>query len=105
MPEVAEVRQRGVMVGIDLGEHDAALRMGHRVTIEARGRGAFVRPLGNVVVLMPPLSISEQELRELVAITVDSIEDGGAQGAGARAPDPGGLSRSGERCDGSPPRS
>jgi adenosylmethionine-8-amino-7-oxononanoate aminotransferase len=75
MPEVAEVRQRGVMVGIDLGEHDAALRMGHRVTIEARERGAFVRPLGNTVVLMPPLSISEEELRELVAITTPSIEE------------------------------
>jgi adenosylmethionine-8-amino-7-oxononanoate aminotransferase len=73
MPEVAEIRQRGVMVGIDLGDHDAALKMGHRVTIEARQRGAFVRPLGNTVVVMPPLSISEDELRELIAITVDSI--------------------------------
>ena len=36
MPEVAEVRGRGFMVGIDLGEHDPALRIGHRVTLEAR---------------------------------------------------------------------
>jgi adenosylmethionine-8-amino-7-oxononanoate aminotransferase len=74
MPEVAEVRARGVMVGIDLGEHDPALRMGHRVTLEARGRGAIVRPLSDVVVLMPPLSISEEELRSLVAIVAESIE-------------------------------
>jgi adenosylmethionine-8-amino-7-oxononanoate aminotransferase len=73
MPEVAEVRQKGMMVGIDLGDHDDALRMGHRVTGEARKRGAFIRPLGNTVVLMPPLSISEDELRELVAIARDSI--------------------------------
>src|SRR5829696_9309963 len=73
MPEVAEVRQKGVMVGIDLGDHDDALRMGHRVTVEARKRGAFIRPLGNTVVLMPPLSISEDELRELVAIAAESI--------------------------------
>ena len=73
MPEVAEVRQKGVMVGIDLGDHDAALRMGHRVTVEARRRGAFIRPLGNTIVLMPPLSISEDELRELVAIASESI--------------------------------
>ena len=59
MPEVAEVRGRGFMVGIDLGEHDPALRMGHRVTLEARKRGAIIRPLGDDVVLMPPLSISE----------------------------------------------
>jgi adenosylmethionine-8-amino-7-oxononanoate aminotransferase len=73
MPEVTEVRARGVMVGIDLGEHDPALRMGHRVTLEARKRGAIVRPLSDVVVLMPPLSISEEELRELIAIVGESI--------------------------------
>ncbi len=73
MPEVVEVRSRGVMVGIDLGAHDPALRMGHRVTNEARERGAIVRPLGNTVVLMPPLSISEEDLRRLVQITADSI--------------------------------
>ncbi len=74
MPEVSEVRARGVMVGIDLGEHDPALRMGHRVTVEARKRGAIVRPLSDVVVLMPPLSISENELRSLVEIVAESIE-------------------------------
>jgi len=73
MAEVAEVRQKGVMVGIDLGDHDDSLRMGHRVTIEARKRGAFIRPLGNTVVLMPPLSIGEDELRELVSIARESV--------------------------------
>ena len=74
MPTVSEVRRCGTMVGIDLGEHDPALRLGHQVTLEARERGAIVRPLGDVVVLMPPLSISADELRRLVAITADSIE-------------------------------
>jgi adenosylmethionine-8-amino-7-oxononanoate aminotransferase len=74
IPDVAEVRQRGFMVGIDLGEHDPALRLGHRVIVEARDRGAIIRPLGDVVILMPPLSISEEELRELVVVTRDSIE-------------------------------
>jgi adenosylmethionine---8-amino-7-oxononanoate aminotransferase len=74
MPEVAEVRRLGLMTGIDLGEHDPALRMGHRVTVEARKRGAFVRPLGDTVVLMPPLSISPDELRQLIGITAASIE-------------------------------
>ena len=73
MPEVAEVRQKGVMVGIDLGDHDPSLQVGHRVTREARKRGAFIRPLGTTIVLMPPLSISEAELRELVAIARASI--------------------------------
>jgi len=74
MPEVAEVRRCGTMVGIDLGEHDPALRLGHQVTLEARKRGAIIRPLGDVVVLMPPLSISAEELRQLVGITAESIE-------------------------------
>jgi adenosylmethionine---8-amino-7-oxononanoate aminotransferase len=73
MPEVSEIRSLGFMVGIDLGDHDPALRIGHRVTTEARERGAIVRPLGNTVVLMPPLSISAAELRSLVAITAESI--------------------------------
>jgi adenosylmethionine---8-amino-7-oxononanoate aminotransferase len=73
MPEVAEVRHRGFMVGIDLGEHDPALRLGHRVTLEARKRGAIIRPLSDVVVLMPPLSISKGDLRRLVEITAESI--------------------------------
>jgi len=74
MPEVAEIRRRGTMVGIDLGEHDPALRLGHQVTLEARKRGAVIRPLGDVIVLMPPLSISAADLRRLVEITATSIE-------------------------------
>jgi adenosylmethionine---8-amino-7-oxononanoate aminotransferase len=74
IPQVAEVRRCGFMVGIDLGEHDPAPGLGHRVTLEARERGAIVRPLGDVIVLMPPLSISEDELRLLVEITAESIE-------------------------------
>ncbi len=74
LPEVAEVRCRGFMVGIDLGEHDPALRLGHRVTVEARKRGAIIRPLGDVVVLMPPLSISEAELSSLLEIATEAIE-------------------------------
>ncbi|MEX2105713.1 MAG: aminotransferase class III-fold pyridoxal phosphate-dependent enzyme, partial [Solirubrobacterales bacterium] len=73
MPEVVEVRGRGFMVGIDLGAHDPALRMGHRVTLEARERGAIVRPLGDTVVLVPPLSISEADLLRLLEITAESI--------------------------------
>jgi adenosylmethionine---8-amino-7-oxononanoate aminotransferase len=70
---VAEVRGKGFMIGIDLGEHDPAFRLGHRVTLEARRRGAIIRPLGDTIVLMPPLSIGEAELRRLVGITGESI--------------------------------
>jgi adenosylmethionine---8-amino-7-oxononanoate aminotransferase len=73
-PEVAEVRRRGFMTGIELGGYPAELRMGHRVTLAARERGAIVRPLGDTVVLMPPLAISESDLRRLVEIVSASIE-------------------------------
>ena len=44
------------------------------MTLEARKRGALVRPLGDVVVLMPPLAISEAELESLLDITARSID-------------------------------
>lgn len=92
MDEVTEIRQRGFMAGIDLGDHDPALRIGHRVTNEARPRGAIVRPLGNTVVLVPPLAISAEELRTLFAITTESIAaavasvPAGERSAGAAPP-------------------
>jgi adenosylmethionine-8-amino-7-oxononanoate aminotransferase len=41
--------------------------------MEARGRGAIIRPLGETIVLMPPLAISKVDLRRLVEITAESI--------------------------------
>jgi len=74
MPQVAEVRWRGFMVGIDLGAHQRSLRIGHQVTLAARARGAIVRPLGDTIVLVPPLSISAAELDELLDVVVAAIE-------------------------------
>jgi adenosylmethionine-8-amino-7-oxononanoate transaminase len=76
---VADVRQSGFMVGIELGGFDPAERMGHQVTLEARARGAIIRPLGDVIVLMPPLSIEGAELQRLVSITRQAIEAATAQ--------------------------
>ena len=71
---VAEVRRRGFMTGIELAGYPLEARIGHRVTLEARRRGAIIRPLGDVVVLMPPLSISSADLTRLVAITAEAID-------------------------------
>jgi adenosylmethionine-8-amino-7-oxononanoate aminotransferase len=73
LASVAEIRRLGTMTGIVLTEFPLEARMGHQVTLAARERGAIVRPLGDVIVLMPPLGISEDELRRLVAITAESI--------------------------------
>lgn len=73
LPTVREIRRRGFMVGIELVDFPLEARVGHAVTLAARERGAIIRPLGDTIVLMPPLSISEDELRALVAITAAAI--------------------------------
>jgi adenosylmethionine-8-amino-7-oxononanoate aminotransferase len=79
LPGVAQVRQRGVMVGIELGAggldqpFDSTLRVGRQVVIAARRRGVIVRPLGDVVVLNPPLVLSDAEASRLVEAVAESI--------------------------------
>jgi adenosylmethionine-8-amino-7-oxononanoate aminotransferase len=75
LPGVVEVRQRGFMVGIELTGRPPGERLGHAVAMAARRRGAVIRPLGDVIVLMPPLTISEADLRRLVAITAASVAE------------------------------
>src|SRR3954467_1207880 len=75
MPGVAEVRRRGFMCGIELAGFPLEAGAGHQVTLASRRRGAIVRPLGDVVVLMPPLAITKQELRRLLSIVTDAIAE------------------------------
>lgn len=72
-PYVAEVRRAGTMTGIELTGLGA--RAGARVCRLARDRGVIVRPLGDVVVLMPPLGISDADLDTLLDVTVACIGD------------------------------
>lgn len=67
---VKEIRQLGFMVGIELNSKQA---IGQAVIIEARRHGAILRPLGNVIVLMPPLGIKAAELNQLLEITYTAI--------------------------------
>ncbi len=91
-PHVAEVRQLGFLVGIELvperrprgevpPEYPWARRIGARACMAARERGVLLRPLGNVVVLNPPLSIADDEIERLVdaaAHGIDRATSGGA---------------------------
>ena len=81
---VAEVRRRGFMTGIELTPFPVQARMGHQVTLAARRHGAIVRPLGDVVVLMPPLSITADELTRLVEITAAATAEATGLRAGER---------------------
>jgi adenosylmethionine---8-amino-7-oxononanoate aminotransferase len=80
LAHVSDVRQWGFMVGIELVEEKARRRsyraenrMGHKVILEARKRGVIIRPLGDIIVLMPPLTIANDELKLLLDVTYDSI--------------------------------
>jgi adenosylmethionine-8-amino-7-oxononanoate aminotransferase len=80
VPQIGDVRQWGLMVGIELvrdagtrAPFDPALKIGQRVVAAARRRGVILRPLGSVIILMPPLSISRDELDLLVRVAVESI--------------------------------
>jgi adenosylmethionine-8-amino-7-oxononanoate aminotransferase len=79
-PAVLDVRQCGLMVGIELGAEggeatgfDPSRRLGHELCDACRAQGVLIRPLGNVVVLMPPLGISEPTLHQLADVVVEQI--------------------------------
>jgi adenosylmethionine---8-amino-7-oxononanoate aminotransferase len=80
LPHVSDVRQWGYMIGVELVEDKAhksyppERRIGHKVILEARKHGVMIRPLGDVIVLMPPLSITDEELKMLLDVVLDSIQ-------------------------------
>lgn len=82
LTHVGDVRNAGLMAGIELVEErgtkrpfPAGERVGHRVCMEARKHGLIIRPLGDTIVLMPPLSIKEKELRRISKITEKCIRE------------------------------
>jgi len=79
---VGDIRQCGTMIGIELVKtkttkenFEAKEKIGVRVIDRARKKGAILRPLGSVIVLMPPLAMTESELNKLLDITYESIEE------------------------------
>ena len=81
LPHVGDVRQKGFMVGVELVADRKAkepfppqMKVGQKVILEARRQGVVIRPLGDVIVLMPPLAIPEGELERLVEIVYHAIE-------------------------------
>jgi adenosylmethionine-8-amino-7-oxononanoate aminotransferase len=72
---VAEVRQVGLMVGIELAPPEDGLRWGRRVSAACVERGVLIRPLGDVVVLMPILTSTAEEIDRIVAVVAESIAE------------------------------
>jgi adenosylmethionine-8-amino-7-oxononanoate aminotransferase len=72
---VREVRLQGLMGGIELAPPRDGLRWGRRVCAAAVERGVLLRPLGDVVVVMPPLTITSPELQRIVDALSDAIDE------------------------------
>lgn len=80
LPAVRAIRQKGLMAGIELGVPDGASFaperfVGSAVCQRVRDHGVILRPLGDVVVWMPPLSATDDDLQLLATATAKAIEE------------------------------
>ena len=74
-PAVAEVRRRGLMAGVELAPPPGATRWGRKVCAAAVRAGVLLRPLGDVVVVMPPLTITDDEIDLIAAVLAAAIDE------------------------------
>jgi len=81
-PHVGEIRQKGVMIGIELVKDRESQtsfpverRTGHRVTLTARKRGVILRPLGDVAVLMPAPAMPRELIDRLCDVAIEAIDE------------------------------
>ena len=81
LPHVGDVRQKGLIAGIELVKnkktkepYQLEQRVGHKVYRETRKYGLIIRPLGNVIVIMPPLSITIAEIKNTMNIIYGCIK-------------------------------
>lgn len=80
LPHVGDIRQAGLMVGIELVRdkltkepYDWQEKMGIKTCLAARKKGLITRPLGNNIVFMPPLVSNDEQLQEMLEIIKASI--------------------------------
>ena len=79
-PHVGDIRQLGMMVGIELVENpkkkssfSSERSIGKQICETATKLGVWLRPLGDVVVLMPPLSISDEEIDQMISTLLEAV--------------------------------
>ncbi len=80
LAHVGDLRQKGIMVGIEIVADKKTKepfppqkQTGRRIILQARKQGLIIRPLGDVIVLMPPLAVSINEIDRICEITYESI--------------------------------
>ncbi len=81
-PHVGEIRQCGLMAGIELVKDKGTKedfmpkeKIGARICAACRPHGLILRPLGNVLVLMPPLCITEREISVMMGIVKRAMKE------------------------------
>ncbi len=82
LEHVGDVRGRGFMIGIELVRdkktkepYEYGYKAGFRVAKALLKRGIYMRPIGNVVIINPPLSITEEEIEFLCKNVYDAIKE------------------------------
>ena len=81
LPHVGDIRQCGLIVAIELAQDKATKtpypweeRVGVKVCLEARRHGLLLRPLGHIMIIMPPLMIKPREIETIVDVVHKSIQ-------------------------------
>ncbi|GMR04841.1 MAG: adenosylmethionine--8-amino-7-oxononanoate transaminase [Thermodesulfobacteriota bacterium] len=82
LPCVGDVRCKGLMAGVELvadkktkRPYAPELRMGRRVCLKAQKKGLIIRPIGDTIIIMPPLSIRKSEIKRIFTTVRDSITE------------------------------
>ncbi len=78
---VGDIRQCGYIIGIELVQdrktrqpYPLASRIGHQVAMEARAQGLLIRPIGNMLIVVPHLTMTPKELRAIINILKQAIQ-------------------------------
>jgi adenosylmethionine-8-amino-7-oxononanoate aminotransferase len=75
LKQVVETRQCGFIGAVEIGPYPWEAKAGIRVCQRARELGVLTRPIGNVLVIMPPLSVTEAELRRICGVLRQAVEE------------------------------
>lgn len=75
LPQVKDIRQCGLIAGVEIGPYTPESLMGVKVCLAARRNGLLTRPVVDTIVLMPPLAISDSEQRQMIQALRLAIEE------------------------------
>ncbi len=75
LPNVLEVRQRGMICAIELKGYSLDERVGLKIFQEALLKGVYIRPLGHIIYFMPPYCFTKDELDKMINVTYEIVSN------------------------------